>query len=266
MGFGLPARIGVTASYLAVSGASALAGLVALAVGDARVPAPMPVASGLPALAPMRLRVVAAGSGALGLGLEVLWTRLFAQVLHNSVYSFAAVALLFLLALAAGAALSALLLRRTAPAAVASGALLGAAAATVGGIWLFVRSTDGLAYVGMQTGLGEYVLRIVGLAAATAGPGALASGAVLPALWAAFGDRDGAARPLGELTAANTLGAVGGALAAGFVVLPALGLRAGVLVSAVAYVALADLVAPARTRLPPPGYAPPPGLVAPGPV
>ena len=262
MGFGLPARIGVTASYLAVSGASALAGLVALAVGDAGAAAPRPVASGLPALAPVRLRLVAAGSGALGLGLEVLWIRLFAQVLHNSVYSFAAVGLVFLLALAAGAALSALLLRRTAPAVVAGGALLGAAAATVGGIWLFVRATDGLAYIGMQTGLGEYVLRIVGLAAATAGPGALASGAVLPALWAAFGDRDGAARPLGELTAANTLGAVGGALAAGL----AIGLRAGFLLTAVAYVVLADLVAPAGTRLRPLGYATLLALVALDPV
>src|SRR3989454_2874674 len=266
MGFGLPARIGVTASYLAVSGASALAGLVALAVGDARVPAPMPVASGLPALAPMRLRVVAAGSGALGLGLEVLWTRLFAQVLHNSVYSFAAVALVFLLALAAGAALSALLLRRTASAAVAGGALLGAAAATVGGIWLFVRSTDGLAYVGMQTGLGEYVLRIVGLAAAAPGPGALASGAVLPALWAAFGDRDGAARPLGELTAANTLGAVGGALAAGSGRLPAVRLRAGGLLPPVPSPGPPAPLAPARVRRRPLGYAALLALVALDPV
>src|SRR5207248_11229139 len=107
----------------------------------------------------------------------------------------------------------------------------------------------------MQTGLGEYVLRIVGLAAATAGPGALASGAVLPALWAAFGDRDGAARPLGDLAAANMLGAVGGAVAAGFVVLPAIGLRAGFLLAAVAYVVLGDLVAPAGARLRPLGYA-----------
>ncbi len=266
LGFGLPARIGVTASYLAVSGASALAGVVALAVGDDRAAAPRSATPARPALAPARLRLVAAGSGALGLGLEVLWTRLFAQVLHNSVYSFAAVGLVFLLALAAGAALSALLLRRTAPAVVAGGALLGAAAATVGGIWLFVRSTDGLAYVGMQTGLGEYVLRIVGLAAVTAGPGALASGAVLPALWAAFGDREGAARPLGELTAANTLGAVAGAVAAGFVVLPAIGLRAGFLLAAVAYVVLADLVAPAGARLRPLGYAALLALVALDPV
>src|SRR5207247_8662624 len=95
------------------------------------------------------------------------------------------------------------------------------------GIVLCARAPDSLAYVGMQTGLGEYVLRIVGLAGATAGPGALASGAVLPALWAAFGDRDGAARPLGDLAAANTLGAVAGAAAPGLVGLPALGPPAG---------------------------------------
>src|ERR671931_509176 len=89
--------------------ASALAGVVALAVGDAGGAAPRRAAPTRPALAPARLRLVAAGSGVLGLGLEVLWIRLFAQVLHNSVYSFAAVGLVLLLALAAGAALSALL-------------------------------------------------------------------------------------------------------------------------------------------------------------
>src|SRR5207244_1567342 len=170
LGFGLPARIGVTASYLAVSGANALAGVVALAVGDDRAAAPRSATPARPALAPARLRLVAAGSGALGLGLEVLWTRVFARVLDNSVYCAAA-------------------------------------------------------------------------------------GAVLPARWAAFGDREGAARPLGELTAANTLGAVAGAVAAGFVVLPAIGLRAGFLLAAVAYVVLADLVAPAGARLRPLGYA-----------
>jgi len=255
LGFGLPALIGVRGSYLAVAAVSALVGVVALAVGDGASPAPERAAAPEPALAPVRLRLVAAGSGALGLGLEVLWIRLFAQVLHNSVYSFAAVSLVFLCALAAGAALAALLLGRAVPAAVAGGALLGAAAATVAGVWMFVRSTDGLAYVGMHTGLGEYVLRIVALAAVTAGPGALASGAVLPALWAAFGERGGAARPLGDLIAANTLGAVAGALLAGFVVLPSIGLRAGFLVAAAAYVVLADLVAPAPTRLRAPGYA-----------
>ena len=56
-----------------------------------------------------------------GMSLEILWVVLFAQVLHNSVYSFAAVSLVFLLALAAGAEISALLLRRLAPRRVAAG-------------------------------------------------------------------------------------------------------------------------------------------------
>src|SRR5205823_2708787 len=125
--------------YVAVAAASALAGTVALAVRDAAVAEPdVPTAS---TVAPVRLRVLAAASGALGLGLEVLWIRLFAQVLHNSVYSFAAVALVLLLALAAGAGLAAILLGRISPAALAAFALVGAAGATVGGFWSFVRLT-----------------------------------------------------------------------------------------------------------------------------
>jgi spermidine synthase len=202
-----------------------------------------------------RLRLVAAGTGALGLGLEVLWTRLFAQVLHNSVYSFTAITLVFLVALALGAVAAALLLQRVAPAAIASGALVTAALTTVGGLWLFVSWTDRLAYVGMQSGLGEYLGRIVMLAAATAGPAALASGAILPALWSAWGGRGSVARPLGDLTAANMFGGVIGALMAGFVVIPTIGVRGGLAVAAVVYVVLADLMASPRSRLRPLAYA-----------
>jgi spermidine synthase len=251
MGFGAPAAIGVTASYVAVAATSALAGIAALVVGDV-APPPRPARPHVPGEAPsVRLRIVAAGCGALGLGLEVLWVRLFAQVLHNSVYSFAAVSLVFVIALAAGAALAALALGRVAPPVVAACALLAAAPATTAGVWVFVRATDGLRYFGMEHGLGEYVVRIVALAAATAGPGALAAGAVLPALWAAWGGRDGAARPLGEVAAANALGAAAGAMAAGFAVLPVLGLRGGFLLAAAAYVVLADAVAPRDGRVRP---------------
>ena len=291
-GFGLPLWIGVRATYVAAAASSALAGTLALLVAAVHTRGlladgastrsartgegamrenvsvrPEPVEGRvretsdqerdwtLQQSAHRRLRFVAAGAGALGLGLEVLWTRLFAQVLHNSVYSFAAVALVFLVALAAGAALAALLLRRVAAAALAAGALLGAALLVVTGVWLFVHWTDGLAYVGMHDGLGEYVGRIVALAAACAGPAALASGAVLPALWAQWNGADGAARPLGDLAAANTLGGIGGALAAGFIAVPNLGVRATLLLAAVSYVVLADVVSPVGTRLRPLAYA-----------
>jgi spermidine synthase len=239
-GFGLPAAIGVRATYAAAIGASALAAGVAFAVGDR--PSGAGAASSADSARPRRrglLYLTAAFTGALGIGLEVLWTRLFAQVLHNSVYSFTAVVIVFLLAIAAGAGLAALLLRRAAPEAVAGAALACAGLATIGGYWIFVRSTDGLAYVGMRSGLAEYLLRIVGLAGATAGPAALASAAVLPALWSAWGVAEGAARPLGMLAAANAFGGAVGALGAGFVVIPTIGVRGGLLVAAVVYLLLA---------------------------
>ena len=264
-GFGLPLLLGVSATYGAAATASALAGTLALLVarrplledGAPALPSPPP---GLPSAgdgAPpavdgtgqhARLRLVAAGAGALGLGVEVLWAHLFAQVLHNSVYSFTAVVLVFLVALAGGAALSARLLRRGAPGRVAGGALLAAALFTIAGVWVFVGWTDGLAYVGMHSGLGEYVLRIVALAAVSVGPAAVASGAVLPALWALWGGAASVARPLGDLLAASTFGSAGGALATGFVLVPWLGVRGALLLVAVSYVVLADITLPRTMR------------------
>ena len=248
MGFGLPAVLGVTASYVVTAAASTLAGLVALAIGDAPETTPRDV----PATPPSPARgvwLVAVGGGFVGMGLEILWVTLFAQVLHNSVYSFAAVSLVFLLALAAGAELAAVFLRRVDPARLAAAGLLVAGVATIAGVWTFVSLTDGLRYVGMQTGLAHYVVRIVGLAALTAGPATLASGVVLPALWAAFGERERAARPVGALTGANLVGGAGGALAAAFVVLPWLGLRAGFLLAAVVSLVLAAVLADDDRRL-----------------
>ncbi len=257
MGFGLPRLIGVTASYGAATAANIVAGTVALAISRRERQSVTATATRAgPRVARRgRLRFVAAGAGALGLGLEVLWTRLFAQVLHNSTYSFTAIALVFLLALAAGSAIAAIVLRRARPVSVAAVALIAAAVATAAGVWIFVRWTDGLAYLGMRSGLGEYLLRVVALAAATAGPGALASGIVLPALWAMWGRPDSAARPLGDLSAANTLGGIVGAITAGFVALPVLGLRGTLLATAISYLALADMIALPRGRSRPLVYA-----------
>ena len=245
MGFGLPAWIGVRASYVLAAATSAFAGVLALWIGDEGVratPVPAPPAGSL-----IRLRAVAAGAGFLAIGLEVLWVKLFAQVLHNSVYSFAAVSLVFLLAIAAGAALGSAALRRLAPAGLAATSLVLAGLTVALGVWSFVWWTEGLRYFGMETGLPEYVTRIIGLAAATAGPTAIASGAVLPALWAAAGDRASVARPIGELTAANLVGAVLGALVTAFVAIPIVGIRPTFLLVAVAYLWLANAVAGSAT-------------------
>ena len=65
------------------------------------------------------LAAVAGLSGVFALGLEVLWTRMFAQVLQNSVYTFSTVLVVFLAALATGSAVANRLCRlRAAPARV----------------------------------------------------------------------------------------------------------------------------------------------------
>ena len=258
MGFGLPAVVGVRASYGIAAGTSMLAGVIAIMIGDRHEPAHvtmerterLDISTGRG-----RLRFVAAGVGALGLGLEVLWTHLFAQVLHNSVYSFTAVIVVFLIAIASDAALAAFILRRAAPSAVATTALVTAAGGTVAGLWLFVYLTDGLTYFGMRTRLLEYLLRITALAAVTVGPTAIASGMVLPALWAAWSDRLSAAHPLGDLSAANFFGGVLGTMATGFLIIPILGIRGSLLATAVMYLLLADLLAPAQGRFRPLAYA-----------
>jgi spermidine synthase len=241
MGFGLPVAIGVSTSYFAAAAANATAGLFALGIGDTPEPATPPAAAAKDR-PPRLLWLVAAGTGLLAIGLEILWTVLFTQVLHNSVYSFAAVSFVFLLAIAAGAGLSALLLRSVPPERVAALSLVAAGVTTIAGVWTFIDWTGGLQYFGVERGLAEYIGRIVVLAAVTAGPAAVASGAVLPALWAAFGDRSSVARPVGELTAANLAGGAVGALAAAFVILPSIGLRSGFLVAGVAYVILAEAI------------------------
>lgn len=248
MGWSLPPVIGVTACYLATAAASASSGLVALRIGDAAgtTASPKVSADGPPAL---RLAGVAAASGLAGMSLEILWVVLFSQVLHNSVYSFAAVSLVFLLALAAGAGIGACLLRRLDPRRVAAAALIAAGLATIGGLWTFVALTGGLQYFGMESGLVEYLARIVGLAAVTAGPGTLVAGAVLPALWAALDDPRSVSHPVGVLTSANLLGGCAGAIVAGFVVLPTIGVRAGFLLAAVALLLLAAALAGRAGRL-----------------
>ena len=257
MGFGLPAAVGVRTSYLIAASANALAGLVALWIGDAAGES-TPADARPHARRPWALWIIAAGVGCLGMSLEVMWIVLFAQVLHNSVYSFAAVSLVFIVALAAGAGLAGLLLRVVDPTRVAAAGLVVAGVASILGVWCFIGLTAGLQYFGMHHGLAEYVGRIVGLAALTAGPATLASGAVLPALWAAFGERDSASRPVGELTAANVLGGALGAVLAGFVVVPALGLRAGFLLVAVCYLLVAAIMSPSARALQGLAYA---GLV-----
>jgi spermidine synthase len=78
---------------------------------------------------------------------------------------------------------------------------------------------------------------------------------VLPALWAAWGEQTSAAHPLGNLTAANLLGGVLGAIITGFLIIPTVGVRGSMLLAAAIYLLLADLLTPPQSRFRPIAYA-----------
>ncbi len=145
--FVLVPMLGVRATY-GVALASSL-GVAVVAAGFGRVPIPgrcsAPEVEGS---APSELRLLAAVSGFVALALEVLWTRMFAQVLQNSVYTFALILTTFLLALAAGAAAAGVLARRSLEARrVLALLLVGGGMLVAATPYVFVWYTNGLSGV-----------------------------------------------------------------------------------------------------------------------
>ena len=249
-GIHLPVWFGVAGSVCAAAGANALVAVFAIvtqraassAVEPSALDAPVPpVDAAARPLGPGILLAVAAASGFFALALEVLWTRMFAQVLQNSVYSFAAVLVVFLLALAIGAGVAGRLGRLRAPEIVLasllviSGALVAVTPPTLDS------ATDGLVYVGGSSGFVGYVIDVVRLAGMVLLPAGIALGAVFPFLLRlAQGTtphhRIGAT--VGRLAGISMFGGVAGSLAAGFLLLPTLGLWPAIRALAFAYVGL----------------------------
>lgn len=247
----LPDAIGVTRSYAV---AMALSTSVALAAAwAARSESPLPSEESVPAKrakgspAPARLRAVAFASGFGTLAFEVLLIHAIALSLESSVYSFGAVLIVVLGALAlAAAGVSAAARRVDLSGALpwvaglqAAGLLLlpfAISAATRGGsLHLEATFSNGLA---LAVGFGGFALCVGGL--------------VLPLTFrlaelAGEGDRERtfeAGRALGSLVAINTLGGIAGSVCASFVLLDGLGLWRSLAVLALVYAALA--VATAR--------------------
>lgn len=189
---------------------------------------------------------VAFASGFLTLGVEVVWTRMFAQVLQNSVYTFSAVLVIFLLALGAGSflasRLSALPWR---PESVLVGLLVGAALATAAVPFLFHRATGGMAYVAAGQGWTGYMGGVFATAAAVLFVPSLLLGTVFPYLLRVQERevRGDPGRMMGRLVAVNTAGAILGSLVTGFVLLTVLGLWGTGLAASLGYASLGLLAA-----------------------
>ncbi len=180
-------------------------------------------------LGPRALAAIACGSGFGAFAQQVLLVEAYAQVSNQSIYAFGAVLVAVLLAIALAGAIVATIERRDViDARTLLGAALVAAALSLAFFpaWL-ERTTDGFSYVGAGSGGFAYFAALLATVVATAGAPLVAAALVFPATLAAAGRLDAARGPgaiTGRLLAWNTAGAIAGAIAAPYWLVPRFGL------------------------------------------
>jgi len=186
---------------------------------EASAPAPTPTA------VPWTVYVAIGLSGATALGAEVIWTRLMGMLLGNTVYVFSIILAVFLIGMAIGSSLGAWL-SRTIDAYVGLG---WSQILLVAGIaWTAYMIADSLPYWPINPLLSVSPWQTFQLDLARCLwailPAAILWGASFPlALGAAAGPKEDPGRVVGEVYAANTLGAIAGALGVSLILVPWLG-------------------------------------------
>jgi spermidine synthase len=203
-----------------------------------RQPAAPPEAPGGWGLAE-RLTVIGLGiSGAVSIVYEVAWTRALALVIGSSTYAFTAMLVAFLIGIAAGSALYSWLLgaRRASP--FTFGLIQVAIGVAVALTMLVFEKIPELFLVAFQWSRSPVAVQItqLGVSTITLLLSTLLIGATFPcavAVAARAAARVG--RDVGQVYSVNTVGAIVGAVVAGFVLVPSLGLhgalKAGVIVN-----------------------------------
>jgi spermidine synthase len=213
-------------------------------VADPEAPVPPVAPPYVPTPRQRQLAVTAyAISGATAMIYQVLWTRALAIVLGSSVYSFTIILLAFLIGLAVGAAVLTRLLPRLSRPVTALG--ITHALTLITAIWSYL-TLDRLpeVFLVILRGASFSVDELLGtqfiLAAMAILPATLAMGAVMPLTIRIYtASAAGAGRDVGVAYALNTVGAIAGSFAAGFIVLPWLGLQRGLLMCSGVTAALA---------------------------
>ncbi len=165
-------------------------------------------------------------SGVITLGIEVLWTRMFSQVLHNSVYTFSTILIVFLVSLSLGSIVARVLITRIKQHVtfililITCSCLLMAATP-----YIFIFVTDNLSYFGSTKNWTQYTLSVFALVASVIMIPTIFLGTIFPYLIKLCESQQLAAgQIIGNLASINTIGAVIGSILAGFILLEIYGL------------------------------------------
>jgi spermidine synthase len=250
-GFYLPPTLGFRGSYALAVGVNIVVGVVAVSMSRRgaealrskdhknsprlRVSA---VRRAVEVLPERHLTVLACASGALTIGLEMVWLRMFAQVLDNSVYAFSAITVVALVAFAFASLTIDRIALPVAPARWLSYVLVAGAFTAAVQPATFVAFTDDLAQLQSDAWV-EYVTKAFTMALLFVGVPGFIVGLVFPFLLKAARTDLTAGATTGRLIAFNTAGAIAGSLLTTFALLPSLGLWATFVGVALSYGALA---------------------------
>lgn len=224
-GMWLLPRLGLTTMTAATASVTVCVALLGVALSRAATPAP-PLGSRRAVPWEALLAVFATGTATMAL--EVLASRGWALVLGAGGASYTAVLVVFLLGLGVGAGVIGRRALRAADMRAALGLCVAIAGLGVGLVLVWLPHLPPLVFTGVlatggsMDGVAAGLVRLgsIGLLV----PAVLALGAAWP-LALAVADDDDATRGVGRVVAANTAGNIVGSLAAGFVMLPLLGLQ-----------------------------------------
>jgi spermidine synthase len=227
--------------------------LAAQAVGGSRVSSGVPQ----PPLSRTARRLVLIGfllAGLTAMTLQVLWTRALAVVIGSSVFSFTLILLAFLVGLGSGSSVFGRLADRESHPVRALGMLHLCIVAAIGFSYVVMDKLPYFfAWILSSTKAGVDTIQICQFVAICASilPATFLMGGVFPlTIRVVAGRLEHVGRDLGSAYALNTVGAIVGSFASGFVVLPVLGLQRGIYAAALVGLALATalfLVAPSLT-------------------
>lgn len=267
-GFYFVSHIGMEGSFRIAAATNILIGVIAMGLSYLQGPQPSPVArhvehAPVPGAAtdhvdahvtPAAQRAVLwtfAISGLLSLALEIVWFRMLVVFLRPTAYAFTLMLAAVLAGIALGSAIATPLLRRRGPwlavLTVVQLVIAVTAVLSFNTLSRLQQVADSASPVLVQLGIDPYLAPIVIACLLAMLPTTLLLGFAFPiglALWTTGSAEP--ARRIGSFYSLNVLGAIGGSIASGFILLPLLGSRGSLI--AIAALALLSSVMLALTQ------------------